>query len=108
MLSPSEDGEGGFIEVPTCDESYSLFLAETVFAVGFPLGVGSVICFNPFSAGFVGLASGRIGTGIAGYAAGRSCRDPWDIDVSLGSDGGGSAQFDLDAPQRSSLDPEDW
>ena len=35
-------------------------------------------------------------------------RDPLDIDVTLGSDGGGSAQFDSDVPVGPLLDSEDW
>ena len=66
----SEDEEGDFIEVLSCDDSCSLMLVCIVFAVGFTLGVGSVICFNPFSGGFVGLASGRFGTRSAGYTIG--------------------------------------
>ena len=38
----------------------------------------------------------------------RNFRDPLDIDVTLGSESGESAQFDLDVPQGSSFDPEDW
>ena len=58
------------------------------------LGVGSVVCIKPFSKGIVGLTSGRFRTGIAG------------LDVSLGSDGGGSTQFDSDVPERPSLSRE--
>ena len=70
------------------------------------LGVGSVVCIKPFSKGIVGLTSGRFRTGIAGHAIGRNSRDPLDIDVSLGSDGGGSTQFDSDVPERPSLGRE--
>ena len=56
----------------------------------------------------MGLVSGRVGTGIAGYAIGRNFRDPLDIDVTLGRDGGGSTQFDSDVPEGPSLDSEDW
>ena len=77
-------------------DSYSLLL------------VSSVICFNPFSGMLVGLASRRVGAGIAGYATGRNFRHPVDIDVTLGSDGGGSTQFAFDVPGRPSLDLEDW
>ena len=74
------------------------------FAICFTPGVGSAVCINPFSEGLVGLASGRFGTGIVGYAFGRSSRDPLDIDVTLGSGGGGSTQFDSDVPGGPSLD----
>ena len=38
LFSSSEDGEGDFIEVPSCENSYSLLLVCIVFAVGFTLG----------------------------------------------------------------------
>ena len=47
---------------------------DIVFAVGFTLGVGSVVCINPFSEWLVGLASGRCGTGLAGD---ETPRIPW-------------------------------
>ena len=56
----------------------------------------------------MGRASGRLGKGIARYAIGRNFRDPSDIDVTLGSDGGGSTQFDSDVPEGPSLDAEEW
>ena len=80
-LSTSEDGEGDYIEVPSGDGFYSLLFVGTVFAVGFTMGVGSAVCFNPFSGGFVALATGRFGAGIAGHVFGRNFRDPLDIDV---------------------------
>ena len=55
----------------------------------------------------MGLASGRFGTRLAGYAIGQNFGDPVDIDVTLGSDGGGSTQFDFDVPGGPSLDLED-
>ena len=85
--------------MPSCLDSFRLLLVGAVFAVGFTLGVGSVICFNPFSEGFAGLASGRLGTGTAGYAIGRNLWDPLDVDVTLCSDVGGRVQFDLEAPE---------
>ena len=103
LLSASED-EGDYIEVPSCDDSVSILLVGAVFAVGFTLGVDSVTCSKPFSGGFVGWASGRFGTGIAGYAVGWNIRDPLGIGLTLGSDGGGSTQFDLGVPEGSSLD----
>ena len=92
----------------TRDDSHSLLLVGTVFAVGFTLGVGAVICFNPFSGGFEGLASGRFGTGIAGHAIGRYLRGSLENDVTVGSEDGGSTQFDLGVPGGPSLDPDDW
>ena len=103
LLSASEDGEGDYIEVPSCDDSVSILLVGAVFAVGFTWGVDSVTRSNPFSGGFVGWASGRLGTGIAGYAVGRNIQDPSGIGLTLGSDGGGSTHFDLDLPEGSSL-----
>ena len=44
--STSENGEGNYIEVPSCDDFYSLLFVGTVLAVGFTLGVGSVIWIN--------------------------------------------------------------
>ena len=49
VLSTSEDGEGNYIEVPSCGDFFSLLSVGTKYPVGFTLGVGSVICINPFS-----------------------------------------------------------
>ena len=38
------------------------------------------------------------GSAIAGYAIGRNSRDPLDVDVTLGSAGGGCTQFDSHVP----------
>ena len=97
--STSEDGEGDNIELPSCDDGYSLLFVATVFAVAHTFGVGGVICSNPFKEGLVNLASGRFRTEIAGYAIGRNIRDPLHLDVTLGSDGGGSTQFDSDGDE---------
>ena len=86
----------------------TVFFVGTAFAVGFTLGVASVVCINPFSEGLVGLASGRVGNGLAGYAIERIIRYPLNIDVTLGSDGGGSSRCDSDVLEGPSLDPEDW
>ena len=40
--------ESEYIEVPSCDVLFSLILVGAVFAVGFTMGVGSVISLNPF------------------------------------------------------------
>ena len=55
-------GRARWLHRPSCDESYSFFLVGTVFA----LGVGSVICFNPFSGGFVGWPQGGSGPDLRG------------------------------------------
>ena len=43
------------------------------------------------------LASGGSGPELREFAIGRNFRDPLDIGVTRGSDGGGSTQFDLGA-----------
>ena len=108
LPSTPEDGEGDCVEVLSCDDFYGPLFVGTVSAVGFTLGVSSVVCSKHFSEGLVGLVSGRLASGSALYAIGRNFRDPLDIDVTLGSVGGGSTQFDSEVPEGPSLDLEDW
>ena len=51
LPSTSEDVEGDHIAVLSCDVFYSLLFVGNVFAIGFTLGVGCVVCINPFSEG---------------------------------------------------------
>ena len=79
-----------------------------VFAVGFILVVGSVICQSVLWR-FRGLGLRTTRDQSCGwYVVGRYFWEPLVIDVNFDSDGGGSTQFDLDVLERSSPGSEDW